>query len=499
MVRRRPGYLIELDPDHLDLHRFQRLAGEGTRVLPAAPERAAQLLGAALDLWRGAPLTEFAALPFAQPEILRMEEERLNALTARIDADLSLGRHQRLIGALQTLVTAHPLHESLHGRLMLSLYRSGRQSEALDVYRRSRRILAEELGVDPGRALQDLESAVLAHDPRLDWTPPPTGVPADTKNAAQTMATATPATAGEDRRGFPAVWMVPARNPYFTGRDGLLAELHGRFGAGTGTPVLQALYGLGGVGKTQLAIEYAHRFAADYDLVWWIDAEQPVLIPDQLTGLALGMDLPIGGTIPASTQHVLAEFGRRNRWLLIFDNAEHPADIADYRPPGPGHVLVTSRVTGWGAMGGRFEVDVLTRPETVTLLRARIPDIPTAVADDLAAELGDLPLAAAQAASYLEQTGLPPADYLRCFRTRRADLLAHGDVLGYHGRIDTTWTLSLEQLSTDHHATVALLQLSAFLAPEPIPLSLFTHRPDLLDEPLRSSASDPDVLSDALD
>ena len=108
------------------------------------------------------------------------------------------------------------------------------------------------------------------------------------------------------------------------------------------------------------------------------------------------------------------------------------------------------------------------------------------LADELAAELGDLPLAAAQAAAYLEQTGLPPAAYLGRFRTRRASLLAKGDVLGYQERLDTTWTLSLERLRTDSPAAVPLLELAAFLAPEPIPLSLFSAHPELLDEPLRA-------------
>ena len=187
----------------------------------------------------------------------------------------------------------------------------------------------------------------------------------------------------------------------------MLAELRRRLRAGEAALVVQALYGLGGVGKTQLAIEYAHRFAADYDLVWWIDAEQPVLIPDQLAGLAARLDLPAGPTVAATVDRLLAELGGRDRWLLIFDNAERPQDIADYRPGGAGHVLITSRAPGWGALGGRLEVDVLARAETVALLRARIPAMGEELADKLAAELGDLPLAAAQAAGYLEQTDLP--------------------------------------------------------------------------------------------
>jgi hypothetical protein len=161
-------------------------------------------------------------------------------------------------------------------------------------------------------------------------------------------------------------------------------------------------------------------------------------------------------------------------------------------------VLITSRNPGWGALGGRLEVDVLARAETIALLRARIPGMAEELADKLAAELGDLPLAAAQAAGYLEQTALPPADYLRRFRARRAGLLARGDVVGYSGRIDTTWALSLERLSCEDPAAVQLLQMAAFLAPEPIPLTLFTGHPELLDEPLRGIAADPDALTDTV-
>src|SRR4051795_2640806 len=311
-----------------------------------------------------------------------------------------------------------------------------------------------------------------------------------------------PAPVSGDKPGFagnlPGVWRVPPRNPRFTGRDGMLAELRRRLRAGEGTLVVQALYGLGGVGKPQLALEYAHRFAADYDLVWWLDAEQPVLIPEQLAALAARLELPPGPTVADTVDRLLAELRPRARWLLVFHNAERPQQIAAYRPGGAGHVLITSRSPGWGALGGRMEVDVLARAETIALLRARIPALDEELADKLAAELGDLPLAAAQAAGYLEQTDLPAGDYLRRFRTRRATLLARGEVVGYAGRVDTAWALSLERLRGEDPAAVQLLQLAAFLAPEPIPLALFSHHPELMEEPLRGTAADPDALADTV-
>jgi DNA-binding SARP family transcriptional activator len=482
LQRHGPGYLLELDPEQVDLYRFQRLVRDGTQALHAAPDRAASELREALDLWRGQPLAEFTDAPFARAEISRLEQLRLTALAARLEADLALGRHAELISELEALVAEHPLHEGLHRLLMLSLYRAGRQAEALEAYRRARQILSEELGIDPGRALQQLEAAILTHDPCLEWTSPPEG-PADARQVPTV------------RR--PWVWNVPARNPRFTGRDSMLAELHQRLGAEEPTLVVQALYGLGGVGKTQLAIEYAHRFAADYDLVWWIDAEQPVLIPSQLAALAARLDLPTGATAADTVDWLLAELGDRDRWLLIFDNAERPSDIAGYQPGGAGHVLITSRYPGWGALGGRLEVDVLTRAETIALLRTRIPQLSEELADELAAELGDLPLAAAQAAAYLEETGLPAADYLRRFRTRRTTLLTRGDVVGYAGRIDTAWALSLERLRGEDPAAVQLLELAAFLAPEPIPLPLFANHLELLEKPL-GLISDRDALDEVI-
>src|SRR3712207_4690080 len=139
----------------------------------------------------------------------------------------------------------------------------------------------------------------------------------------------------------------------------MLTQLRRRLHAGEGTLVVQALYGLGGVGKTQLALEYAHRFAADYDLVWWIDAEQPALVSNGLARLAARLGLPAQSTVADTVDSLLAELRSMQRWLLVFDNAERPQDLASYLPHGPGHVIVTSRQPGWGALGGHLEVDVL--------------------------------------------------------------------------------------------------------------------------------------------
>jgi len=166
------GYLLVLEPGQLDLGRFERLLGEG-RALVAGGEttRAAETLRAALALWRGPPLSDFASEPFAQEEIARLEELRLAAVEERIHADLALGRQADLVPELETLVREHPLHERLRAQLMLALYRSGRQAEALAEYQQARRLLADELGLAPGRALQELEGAILRQEADLD--PPP--------------------------------------------------------------------------------------------------------------------------------------------------------------------------------------------------------------------------------------------------------------------------------------------------------------------------------------
>ena len=221
---------------------------------------------------------------------------------------------------------------------------------------------------------------------------------------------------GAARGARPRVWNIPARNPGFTGRDDLLAEVREQLLAGD-KAVVQALHGMGGVGKTQLAAEYAHRFAGTYDLAWWINAEQGGLIGDQVAalGLALGCVQPGAGT-EAVRAAVLAELRHRGRWLLVFDNAEDPADVAPWLPGGGGHVLITSRQRGWDEVAAPVEVDVLARAESVAILQTRVAALSGADADRLAAELGDLPLAIAQAAGFMADTGMAADEFLVLLR-----------------------------------------------------------------------------------
>jgi DNA-binding SARP family transcriptional activator/glutamine cyclotransferase len=169
IATRAPGYLLRVAPGELDAGRCEQLAAEGTRALAAGePGAAAATLREALALWRGPALVEFAFDGFAQQEIARLTELRLACLESRIDAELALGRHANLVGELEGLVAAHPLRERLRGQLMLALYRSGRQAEALQAYQDVRRALVDELGLDPDEDLQRLERAILLHDPALD-------------------------------------------------------------------------------------------------------------------------------------------------------------------------------------------------------------------------------------------------------------------------------------------------------------------------------------------
>ena len=174
LVTRAPGYALEIDPAQLDLERFRALRDRGRETLAEGrPDEAGGLLREALSMWRGLPLADLGNERFARDVVPALEEERLAAVESRIDADLAAGRHTELVGELAALVRAHPFRERLRAQQMLALYRSGRQSEALDAYAAARDALVSELGLEPGPELQQLQRDVLAHDESLKAPTPP--------------------------------------------------------------------------------------------------------------------------------------------------------------------------------------------------------------------------------------------------------------------------------------------------------------------------------------
>jgi TIR domain/NB-ARC domain len=291
---------------------------------------------------------------------------------------------------------------------------------------------------------------------------------------------------------LPRVWNIPARNPGFTGRDQLLSALRDRLLAGDNA-LVQVLYGMGGVGKTQLAAEYAYRFAGTYDLAWWVDAEQAGLIGEQVAalGAALGCVQP-GAATEMIRAAVLADLRERGRWLLVFDNVENPAGITAWLPGGSGHVLITSRERGWDEIASPAQVHVLARHESVAILQTRVDGLAEADADRLAAQLGDLPLAIVQAGGLMTETGMPAAEYLNLLRTRARQILAQATPgSSYPRSLAAVTELIADRLAHSDPAAAELASLCAFLAPDPIPEDLFTGAVSDLPGELAARAADP--------
>jgi hypothetical protein len=278
-----------------------------------------------------------------------------------------------------------------------------------------------------------------------------------------------------DRQYDRTVWGgVPARNPDFTGREDLLYALRRALVSREQTAVVpQALHGLGGVGKTQLGVEYVYRYAGDYDLVWWIPAEQPAQVKASLAALAAPLGLAAGLDVEQSTRAVLEALRTRQRnWLLVYDNADEPQDLDGLIPAAGGHVLVTSRNLAWAHRDRAVEVDVFTREESLELLTKRLGDISAEQADALSAKLGDLPLALEQAATWLTETAMTVPEYLQVFDQHVAELLSEGKPLAYPRPVAATFTFAFERLRQESTPAFQLLELFAFLGSEPVSVAL---------------------------
>jgi tetratricopeptide (TPR) repeat protein len=319
---------------------------------------------------------------------------------------------------------------------------------------------------------------------------------------------------GMSRAGVPAIWGdVPLRNKNFTGRVDILARL--REGASNGiavvpeqnpdNPLPQAVQGLGGVGKTAIAIEYAHRYRSEYDLVWWIPADQLSSVRGALATLAdrLHLDQPAAAGIDGAITAVLDALRRGDpysRWLLIFDNADEPEDIRDLLPQGPGDVLITSRNHRWQGTTNILPMNVFARKESTEFLLKRVPKgLTEQDADRLAAKLGDLPLALEQAGAMLAETGMPADEYLTLLDEHVTSLMSEGKSPDYPLSMTAAWKLSVTTLQRRLPEAMELLRCCAFFGPEPIPRDVFRRAGGgLAGSPVAKVISNPILMSSAI-
>jgi DNA-binding SARP family transcriptional activator len=464
-----PGYALTVHPGELDAQRFAELVGQGRHARDAGDlPRAAARLREALGLWRGTAyegLTEECLS--LRDEAARLEELRLTALQERLAIDLDLNRHADLVPELRALIAEHPLRERLRAQLMVALYRSDRQAEALQVYQDTRRVLNEELGLEPGPQLRSLQRAILAADPALS---PPSPDPASTCGAARghgagrhaarqppvrqvpaappaaapatfappthaSPAPAVPAPAmeappapeppGRPRGGARRVAyaefarrdrMVPQQLPQdvpgFTGRDDELAQLDGvLLRNGIRTAAIASVAGTAGVGKTALAVHWAHRVRDDFpdgslfvDLRGFNPTAQPAQPDEVLERFLRALDVP-PAVIPATLEERAALYRTqlsRRRMLIVLDNAASSEQVRWLLPGSascPVVITSRSRLAGLVARDGarRIPLGLLSQAEAVALLRqvvmpARVDAEPAAAAR-LTKLCANLPLA----------------------------------------------------------------------------------------------------------
>ena len=347
LVTRSGGYVLQVTSVEFDAREFQALATDGQSALHAGDfRRAAGLLCQALGLWRGPALADFAYESFAQAEVARLEESRLVVREDRIDAELGLGDHARLIGELEGLVREHPLRERPVGQLMLALYRSGRQAEALEVYRHASELLRDDLGLEPSPQLRELERSILNQDATVE--PPPRGAPAPPAN-------------------------LPVSATAFVGRRRELSEIVALLEGG-GSRLL-TLTGAGGSGKTRLALRVADMRAAEYRDGTWFVAFADVTDPE-LIASTVCLTLELAEAAGVAPVRRLEQWLDERQVLLVLDNLEQLADgsavLSSLLSACPGlTLLVTSREPLHLAGEQQYEVPVLEPEDAVSLFDSR--------------------------------------------------------------------------------------------------------------------------------
>jgi DNA-binding SARP family transcriptional activator/Tfp pilus assembly protein PilF len=461
IVTRAPGYAIEVSADELDASRFETLTRQaGTAIRAGRWAQAGRAAADALGLWRGTPLADVPSQLLRDQWVPRLDQLHVQALEWRIEADLHDGRPAQLIPELEDLTARYPLREQFHGQLMLALYRSGRQAEALAAYRHARDVLVTDLGVEPGPDLRELHQRMLSADP--DLAVPGPAQPAEAGPGRVSPQELPPAVAG------------------FTGRTAELRALTGlldRSGArAPGAVVISAIGGTAGVGKTALAVYWAHRQAGRFPdgqlhvNLRGYDSDHPLTAADALARLLRSLGVS-DQDIPPEEEERAARYRSLlagKQMLVVLDNAGSADQV---RPLLPGTAACTVLVTSRDALAGlvardgaaRLDLDVLPLQDAVTLLRTLIgarADAEPAAAAELADQCCRLPLALRVAA---ELAAARPATPLTTLTGELADLHARLDLLAANGdprtQVRTVFSWSYRHLETETARTFRLAGL----------------------------------------
>ncbi|MFJ5301722.1 AfsR/SARP family transcriptional regulator [Streptomyces sp. NPDC088350] len=455
------GYLVRLPEDGLDLAVFeQRVAEAKTLRATGRSSAAAELLRAALGGWQGAALAGLSG-PLAESEGSRLDEERLAALETWLDIEVESGRHGEVIAQLISLTGKHPLREQLCRLLMLALYRSGRQAEALAAYRGARSTLVAELGIEPGAALRDLHDRILAADATLDPGPPERTTP-QPKEPTEPASPAPPAAPVVMHAARPA--QLPADLPTFVGRSAALDQVRALWpedGDAPPTVVISAIGGMAGIGKTTLAVHWAHEIAGRfpdgqlYVNLRGFDPTGSLVTADEAIRAFLGalgvppMRIPAG--LDAQTALYRSMLARR-RMLVLLDNARDADQVRPLLPGSPGClVIVTSRNRLTGLVAGEgahpLTLDQLTPAEAHDLLTRRLgtarPAAEPRATDEIITRCARLPLALAIVAAHaVAHPGFPLSAIAEELRASHGslDAFASGDDITTDVRAVFSWS-----------------------------------------------------------